>query len=434
MQVVQHLLADCTTCREKLLELGWDDRRLERLLYVGGWHRSEESPAVDSRYNYDKAFAKADNSLTAFFAPVKPLQETVEDLFAEIMSLPVEGQARRVAQDKRFASPQLVHHLIDHSHAVRYKEPEQMLHLANLARLAGNACEAETAGGELGLADLRTRAWGHYGNSLRVCGYLKEAEDALNRAAHEREKGTGDPLLRARLLEQKTSLLVHQRNFEQAIEAIEQACQIYREVGDSHLLAAAIISKANATSLIREVETAADLLNSAIPLIDCESDPHLLLAACHNLINCYIELAQPDLALSLYAETRDLYQEFGDQLILLRAGWREGQLLRDMGHLRQAESKLLEVQKGFLERRLTFEPAIVSLDLAALYLKIGATEDVRQTAAAAVPIFRALGVDREALAALLQLQQVADQEQQAMELIRFLNARIEPLSKRGLLK
>ena len=53
---------------------------------------------------------------------------------------------------------------------------------------------------------------------------------------------------------------------------------------------------------------------------------------------------------------------------------------------------------------------------------------------ATVPIFRALQVDREALASLLQLQQVADQEQQAMELIRFLNARIEPFASRGLLK
>jgi hypothetical protein len=77
-----------------------------------------------------------------------------------------------------------------------------------------------------------------------------------------------------------------------------------------------------------------------------------------------------------------------------------------------------------------YEVAVVCLDLAALYVKLKAIDDLKQTVAATVPIFRALRVDREALATLLQLQQVADKEQQAMELIRFLSARIEPLAKR----
>ena len=46
----------------------------------------------------------------------------------------------------------------------------------------------------------------------------------------------------------------------------------------------------------------------------------------------------------------------------------------------------------------------------------------------AIPVFHALRVKVETLAALLQLQQVADQEQQALELIRGLNARVEPLA------
>jgi len=416
--------------------MGWDSRRLERLLFVS-------SPKLDmphavnaevaAQYSYDKAFAQADRALAAVFAPIQPLDTPVEELYRQVMVLSADDQLRRAAQDELLASPQFIQYLVDSSHTVRYQDTERMLHLANLAIVAADACSANAAGGELRLADLRARAWGYYGNSLRVCARLREAEEAFARAVQECRQGTGDPLLRARLLAQKASLQIHQRQFENAIESAEASCQIYRELGDSHLLATSIILKANANLFLGETEAAVELLNRAIPLIDCESDPHLLLAACHNLVRCYIDLAQPEQALSIYAETQDLYREFGDPLILLRAEWQEGQLLRDMGHLRKAETRLLEAQKGFLERSLTYEAAVVSLDLAALYLKTGSIQDLRQTAAAAVPIFRALGVDREAIASLLQLQ-VADQEQQAMELIRFLNARIEPLAKRGLLK
>ncbi len=305
-----------------------------------------------------------------------------------------------------------------------------MLHLSDLARTAAEACVPEAAGGALRLADLRTWAWGHYGNSLRVCGRLREAEAALSRAAALREEGTGDPPLRARLFEQMSSLSAFQRRFEAAVSLADEAGQIYRDLGEAHLLASSLVHKAIAALYSGETEMAVDTLNHAIPLIDHEGDPHLMLAACHNLVQCYLGLDMPEQALSIYAEIQELYKEFSDSLIQLQVGWQEGRLLRDLGHLRAAETSLLQARSGFMEQGLMFEVAMVSLDLAALYVKMRSIEEVRQTVVAALPIFRALGVDRDALASLLQLQQVADEEQEALDLIRFLNARIEAFSQR----
>jgi tetratricopeptide (TPR) repeat protein len=432
LQIVRHLLDDCSVCRERLCAMGWDRERLELLLYIPS--PGSEAPHAADRLNYDAAFAKVDRSLAAFFAPAQALNVPVADLSKEIMSLSGEEQRHRIAKDDRLANPHLVQHLIDGSHKVRYQDPARMLDLTRVALLVAEACTAKAAGNELRLADLRARTWGHHGNSLRICGHLREAEDAFAHALSEADQGTGDPPLRARLLAQIGSLRSHQRRFEEAVESAGAAAQIYRDLGDSHAFATAVIQKAYGTLMAGGSEKAVDLINRAIPLIDCESDPHLLLVACHNLIRCYIDLDRPDHALSIFAETRDLYLEFDDPMIRLRAHWQEGQLLRDMGHPHEAEARLLEAQKGFLDRGLAYEAAVLSLDLAALYLKTGSSEDVRKTAAAAVPIFRALGVDRDALASLRQLQQVADQDQQATELIRFLTARIEPLARRGLLK
>ena len=428
-KILRPLLAACVVCRDRLQAMGWPGERLERLLYLPGG----EAVTPMNGYDYGQAFARAERSVSDFLAEA-PLPPVSPDLLLEELDQAPRERRATMVQEERFAYPRIVTPLIERSHAVRYSDPEEMLFWAETARELAQRCTPEATGNEARLSDLRARAWGQYGNALRVAGRMREAEEALVAAQAHLETGTGDPVLRARVWEQVASLHTFQRRFDEAIAKLSGAAEVYRQIGESHALARTLVQEAIACLYAGNPETAVGLLNQAIPLIDHEGDPHLLMAACHNLIRCYIDLDQPELALSIYSETRNLYKEFSDSLIQLRAGWQEGQLLRDLGHLRAAETVLLRAREGFIERGLMYEAAVVSLDLAALYTKLRSTADLRQTVAATVPIFRALRVDREALASLLQLQQVADQEHRAMELIRFLNARIEPNAERGTLR
>src|SRR6476469_4943570 len=95
-RVVRHLLAECQACKEHLRQIGWPEVRLERLLQVStsdlGDAESNLSPV--STLSYDAAFSKAQRSLDAFFAPVRPLEEAPELLLAELESLPPAEQIR----------------------------------------------------------------------------------------------------------------------------------------------------------------------------------------------------------------------------------------------------------------------------------------------------------------------------------------------------
>jgi tetratricopeptide (TPR) repeat protein len=433
MRVTRHLLAGCGECQRRIRASGWEEERLERLLTLPAAEVDEPTAAARG-FDYVRAFAGAETAVADFMATERRTEtlseRTADALLAELGFLPHEEQLRRAAEDRRFARPRLVHRLLERSYALRYHDPGAMQGLADLARVIADACSAEASGGARRRIDLQGLAWSHYGNALRVGGKLAAAEQALAEAERWRERGTGDPLLRARLREDLAALHIYQRRIDSALALAEEASQIYRDLGEGHELASAMVLKASAYHLAGEAESAVRLLTRAIPLIEQERDPHLMLAALHNLVGAYIELERPEDAIELRAEARHLYEEVDDDLIDLRASWQDGQLLRALGRLGNAESALLRARQGFLEHDLPYEVAVLSLDLAAVYLKMGRTEETRRTVEEALPIFRSLRVGRETLAALLQLRQLADREQEALGLVRVIGAQLRRLPQR----
>jgi tetratricopeptide (TPR) repeat protein len=410
--IVRHLLAKCPVCLQNLQDLKGMKSVLSRILEVPLTEtETKEAQENATRYNYDWAFARADRALKTQLAHGRP-SERLPRILAELSALPESEQIRIVRKGGRFADPNLVQYLLDRSHAVRYENPRKMLHLAQLAQLAAEACSSEAAEGENQLSDLRAQAWGQFANALRVSGRLSEAESAFVEARRLCEAGTGDPMIHAHLLSKTASLYLFQRRMRSAIESVDEAGQIYRGLGKMHLLAGTLVKKGIFHLYGGETEKASRVVREALPLIDREENPRLFLAAHHNLALCYIDMDQPEEALGVFYQARDLYRNASDSLIVLRAFWQEGRLLREIGHLHNAEVALLRARQGFIEAGLGYEAVLISLDLAEVYTKTGETDKLRRTVAEALPILQALRVERDTLAALLWLQQIAGQQEE----------------------
>lgn len=433
-RVLRHLLAECSSCRDQLGGMGWGEQRLSSLLRFPVDRGESHAVETVASSGYDQAFAAAEQALNDFFAEGRAAESTPEELLVELATLSEDEQVGWVTTYSRFAHPRLVQKLVEMSYAVRYENATRMLHYAHLARLAADACTVAIAGNAPKLSDLRCLGWRQYANALRVSGRMRESEEAFANAQRFCEEGTGDPPLRATLLARLVSLRVFQRRFDEAIALADEAGRIYNELGQSGSFASTMVQKSIAQIYAGDPAAAVRTLNRVIPLIDNEGDPHLLLAACQNLIIAYIEMGEPEQALSLYFEAKPLFQDVQDPLNALRVAWQEGRLLRDLGHARAAEAEFLRAREGFQERGLLYEVAAISLDLSEVYLRLGKIVELQEAVAQMVPIFQSLGVDREMLAALLQLQKADQQSRQAFELIRFLRSRLEELPQRQPLK
>ena len=69
-----------------------------------------------------------------------------------------------------------------------------------------------------------------------------------------------------------------------------------------------------------------------------------------------------------------------------------------------------QVRQDFTGRELPYDAALVSLDLAVLWLEVGCTAKVREMVGAIAWIFRAQKISREAVAALILFRDAAERE------------------------
>jgi tetratricopeptide (TPR) repeat protein len=281
--------------------------------------------------------------------------------------------------------------LLQQSWALRNENPTEMVRVAEQAREL-----AESLGAPLGaaaVADLQCRAWVELGNAHRVADNFSAAERALGRATELYLEGTQDEILAARLFTVQASTLGDCRRFDLAETALDLVFTIHRRRGDDHEAGRALLKKGIFAGYRGNTEQALQLVYSAL----------------HNQARLLLDAGQFRAARMALWKAKARGLDPGGWLVELKARWLEGQINAGLGELERAEAAFLEVKEGFLEAKLVYKAALVSLELGALLLRRTQTEAAAREILAAADTFMALGISREASASVLLLRGAAEQ-------------------------
>ena len=138
-----------------------------------------------------------------------------------------------------------------------------------------------------------------------------------------------------------------------------------------------------------------------------------------------------DEAAKLLPVVTEMAVEQGNALDLVRLGWLQAKVAAGQGRAEEAIAKLEKVSSDFTDRRLPYEAALSSLDLAILWLKAGRNAEVALIAVGMKWIFEAKKIQREALMALRLFCDAAEREAATVELARQVIADLERAERSG---
>ena len=413
-QVFRHLLAGCAACQRELRLARWHTVAREMELA-----HANVTPLGPRAGTYEEAFAAMHR--TAMTA-IERRHAEADVLLAELVGMSLEEREFKVRNLRRYADGKLAAALVEKSFELRYSDLPAMLHYARIAVDAAEAATPETSGGRSLLADCRARAWAQLGNAQRIHRDYAAAERSLLAAGRHLEEGSGEAEPRAWLLRCLAALRGAQRAFAEAIELNREAAGLYRRLRDRTGEAAALMAGAWARIASGDPRPAIAPLQRCLEILHPwhPQERRLIQGAAGNLVLCYIDVDRPQDAYDTVVLAKPYFEDCADTILLLRWDWQWGKADRDRGHFFSAEHLLKRVRDGFEEEGLAEEVGEVSLDLAMLYARQGRRGEFLRAIAEAIEIFRSIGARREYLAAIGQLNALAQHEEAAVAVLRQL--------------
>ncbi|MDY7092826.1 MAG: hypothetical protein SX243_07630 [Acidobacteriota bacterium] len=393
--VMAHLFDLCPTC-------------------CGEFEAFQAEASAGEATSYTSAFQRVKERVEAAEPRVSQEKRAAGSRLEELMALPQSERLEAVRQaPAAYRGPALVALLLKASRDNFHGKPQQARQLAELARAVLLHSEASSL-----TTELYAQALAYAGNAIRVAG---DPRTALERFEHcrflLRTVGGGDRLVRAEVDALEASLYQALRRHEGAKKLLHRAVTTYLMLDNLSEAARALLKLSAVLFEAGDPEESLRVLDRIADLIDAESEPQIYLYRQHARAICLCETGDPQEAARILEASRDLYARLGDPLSLLRVAWVEGKIARGLGELEEAEFHLLTARHGFQKEDIAYDAALVSLELAELYLEQRRTGEVKELAGEMVQEFLRQDVSREATAALMLFQDAAMLERVTAALI-----------------
>jgi tetratricopeptide (TPR) repeat protein len=217
-RVILHLLPGCSHC-QSVTAAFWN---------LGDDGDGNGRVELSERFRYESAMNRVLARVRTARAGLETERAGARERMAELEAMPRDRWPALVQADPRFHTWGVCELLLDRAQSSRDLGEAGLC--AGLTVILAGRIGAEAHPQTL-VQDLTARAWTALADARRQAGELHSAEEALRRAEAHLQRGTGDRLEKARLLERKAALRTSQERPGEAARLLSRAILLYRRMG-----------------------------------------------------------------------------------------------------------------------------------------------------------------------------------------------------------